>query len=261
MANTDPSLFQIGEAARLMEVTRKMILNYENLGLLTPAYRDEASGYRYYSAENLTQIRSIRGLQGMGLSLQEVRGYYRDTASLDECIKRLTELREQLDRNIRLLQIRAARRGDMTVWQVTLPAQVCFCRRAVCRSIAEAAAQLRDTYIAAARTGLISIQEKLFTVRMGEDPDVRDLLCCIPMREDYAGPERAAFRETQAICVYYRGAYEGMSTAFAALKDYWETHRLQPAGNFRAIYMEGPPNRGSNTAEYITQLAIPVEPP
>ena len=39
-------LFQIGEAAKTMGVTRRMILNYEELGLLTPALKDEKTSYR-----------------------------------------------------------------------------------------------------------------------------------------------------------------------------------------------------------------------
>ena len=34
-------LFQIGEVARIMGITRKAILVYEDMGLLTPAVKDE----------------------------------------------------------------------------------------------------------------------------------------------------------------------------------------------------------------------------
>lgn len=67
----DESLFRIGEAAKILGVTRKAILGYEEMGLLTPAVRDEESGCRCYTADNMTQIRSIRSLQSPGLSLKE----------------------------------------------------------------------------------------------------------------------------------------------------------------------------------------------
>ena len=53
------SLFQIGEITKIMGVTRKALLVFEDMGLLTPAVKDEESGFRYYSADNMTQIRSI----------------------------------------------------------------------------------------------------------------------------------------------------------------------------------------------------------
>ena len=73
-------LFQIGEVAKILGVTRKTLLVYEDMGLLAPAVKDEDSGFRYYTADNMTQIRAIRSLQVLGLSLKEVKEYY----TLDE---------------------------------------------------------------------------------------------------------------------------------------------------------------------------------
>ena len=77
------NLFQIGEAAKILGVTRKAILVYEEMGLLTPAVKDKDSGFRYYSADNLAQIRSIRSVQTRGLSLKEVAEDYYDTENMD----------------------------------------------------------------------------------------------------------------------------------------------------------------------------------
>lgn len=62
MKKHDKTLFQIGEVTKILGITRKTLLVYENMGLLTPAVRDKDSGFRYYSADNMTQIRSIRSL-------------------------------------------------------------------------------------------------------------------------------------------------------------------------------------------------------
>ena len=153
MKKQSEDLFKIGEIAKILGVTRKAILVYEEMGLLTPAVKDEASGYRYYTADNMTQIRAIRSLQTLGLSLAEIREYYYDTENLDRYLDRLMDLRATLDRNIHLLQLRAAKPGDLSVHRVRLPRQVCFCRRYQCTDAKDAAIKLRDTYIAAARTG------------------------------------------------------------------------------------------------------------
>lgn len=62
MKKHDHNLFQIGEVTKIMGITRKTLLVFEEMGLLVPAVKDEESGYRYYSADNMTQIRSIRSL-------------------------------------------------------------------------------------------------------------------------------------------------------------------------------------------------------
>jgi len=258
MKKYDEFLFQIGEVTKIMGVTRKTLLVYENMGLLTPAVKDENSGYRYYSADNMTQIRSIRSLQALGLTLKEVAEYYYDTENIDTYLQRLIELRASLDRNIQMLQVRSAKRGDLTIRKTSLPRQTCFCRRYTCENVGEAANVLRDTYIAAARTGKMSMLGRMFTMRMGQSLAKLDVLCCIPVDDSFDGPERTEFAETPALCVYYRGPYEGTATAMHALMEYVKENKVEIAGPFRSIFLEGPPNRGENSGDYITQVAVPV---
>lgn len=258
MKKHDESLFQIGEVARILGVTRKAILVYEDKGLLTPAYKDEKSGFRYYTADNMTQIRSIRSLQSLGLSLKDVADYYYDTENIDLHLQKLLELRANLDRNIQMIQVRSAKKGDLTVHSTSLPRQVCFCRRYPCKDTTEAANRLRDTYIAAAKTGEMSMTGRMFTMRMNQDPDILDLMCCIPMNDGFDGPEQVEFVQTSALCIYYRGPYEGTGEAVRALVRHIQEHDVQTTGPFRSIYLEGPPNRGENSGDYITQVAVPA---
>ena len=259
MKKYDKSLFKIGEVIKIMGITRKTLRVYEDMGLLTPAVQDEENGYRYYTADNLTQIRSIRSLQMLGLSLKEVADYYYDVENIDVHLKRLTDLRAALDRNIQMLQVRAARQGDLTVQKTALPYQVCFCRRYQCEDVSEAANKLRDTYIAAAHTGKMSMLSRMFTMRMSKPTEKLDLLCCIPVDSSFDGPERTEFPETPALCIYYRGPYEGTVTAIRALLEYVNKNSIETTGPFRSVYLEGPPNRGENSGDYITQIAVPVK--
>jgi len=255
----EEKLFKIGEVTKIMGVTRKKLLVYEEMGLLTPAIKDEESGYRYYSADNMTQIRSICSLQSLGLTLKEVEEYYYDTENIDTHLARLMELRASLDRNIQMLQVRAAKQGDLTVRKTSLPRQICFCRRYVCEDVTKAANVLRDTYIAAAHTGKMSMLGRMFTMRMSPATEKLDIMCCIPVEDSFVGDERIEFPETSALCIYYRGPYEGTGTAVRALMEYVKENKIETSGPFRSIYMEGPPNRGENSEDYITQIAVPVK--
>lgn len=42
MNHANKNLYQIGEVTKMLGVTRRMLLNYEDLGLLTPAYKNES---------------------------------------------------------------------------------------------------------------------------------------------------------------------------------------------------------------------------
>ena len=252
------SLFQIGEITKILGVTRKTLLVFEDMGLLTPALKDEESGFRYYSADNMTQIRAIRSLQKLGLTLKEIREYYYDTKNLEIHLQRLMDLRSALDRNIQMLQVRAARQGDLTVQKTMLPRQVCFCRRYACESVGEATNRLRDTYIAAARTGKMAMSGRMFSMRISKPTEKLDLMCCIPVEDCFDGPERTEFAESPALCIYYRGPYEEIAAAIRALMAYVKENNIETTGPYRSVYLEGPPNRGENSGDYITQIAVPI---
>ena len=128
MKKHEKTLFQIGEITKILGVTRKTLLVYEDMGLLTPAVKDPESGYRYYSADNMIQIRSIRSLQELGLKLKEIAEYYYDTDNIDAHLQRLTDLRNQLDKNIHILQVRAAKPGDLTAAKPACPGRSAFVR-------------------------------------------------------------------------------------------------------------------------------------
>ena len=112
--------------------------------------------------------------------------------------------------------------------------------------------------LAAARTGKMSMLGRMFTMRIGQSLAKLDILCCIPVDDSFDGPERTDFAETPALCVYYRGPYEGTATAMHALMEYVKENKVEIAGPFRSIFLEGPPNRGENSGDYITQVAVPV---
>ena len=158
-----------------------------------------------------------------------------------------------------MLQVRSAKRNDLTIHKTSLSQQVCFCRQYQCKNIAEATNALKDTYIDAARTGKMSMVARMFTMRMTNDPDNLDLMCCIPVDSSFDGSERMEFAETPALCIYYRSPYEGITTAIHALAEYTKENHIEITGAFRSIYLEGPPSRGNNSADYITQIAVPVK--
>ena len=93
----DDKLFSIGEIAKALGVTRRIILHYEERGLIEPDKRDDATNNRYYTIDTFTKLRSIRSLQNLGLTLDEIRDYYNDSTDLMPLIRRMEEMRDQLN--------------------------------------------------------------------------------------------------------------------------------------------------------------------
>ncbi len=74
--------YQIGEAARLADVTQRTVRYYEKSGLLKPAERG-SGGFRLYSDHDVEHIQLIRRLQSvLNLSLAEIGEMVRAEALL-----------------------------------------------------------------------------------------------------------------------------------------------------------------------------------
>lgn len=77
-------MFTIGDFAAFGQVTARMLRHYDALGLLRPAVVDEATGYRYYSADQFSRLNRIVALKGLGFSLQQVGEIVDAKLSADE---------------------------------------------------------------------------------------------------------------------------------------------------------------------------------
>lgn len=63
---------KIGELAERSGVSRDTVRFYERVGLLQPPSRTK-SRHRVYDEQAVAQLRLIRGLQGLGLTLEDIR--------------------------------------------------------------------------------------------------------------------------------------------------------------------------------------------
>ena len=74
--------FLISEFAKLRGININSLRYYEKLGLLKPAYIDENTNYRYYSAEQLTLLNKIILCIQLGISLKEMATYMDEDGNL-----------------------------------------------------------------------------------------------------------------------------------------------------------------------------------
>ncbi len=65
--------FSVGEAAKLADMTSETLRYYDRIGLVKPEKKDEWTKYRYYTRQDIVLLHTVRALQQMDLSLQEIR--------------------------------------------------------------------------------------------------------------------------------------------------------------------------------------------
>jgi len=66
-------MLRIGEFSVLSKISIHMLRNYDEMGLIIPAYIDNFTGYRYYNENQLLVANKIQALKGTGLSLSDIK--------------------------------------------------------------------------------------------------------------------------------------------------------------------------------------------
>ena len=61
-------MLKIGDFSRLSMVSIRMLRYYDEHGILSPAYIDKFTGYRYYETKQLSEISNVKLLRDMGIS-------------------------------------------------------------------------------------------------------------------------------------------------------------------------------------------------
>ncbi len=93
----------IGEYAKLRKVTAETLRHYDRIGLFHPFETDPNSGYRYYSIIQDEKLGTIRELQHLGMSIDEIKAYF-NNRNLDQSFELLQQVQIQLQDRIKTLQ-------------------------------------------------------------------------------------------------------------------------------------------------------------
>lgn len=96
-----------GEFAKLVGTTKHTLFYYDEIGLFSPEWKEEKTGYRYYSYAQLDIFDVIYTLRELDMSLEQIKGYMQNRSPLKflnlleeeekiigEKVKRLKKTRE-----------------------------------------------------------------------------------------------------------------------------------------------------------------------
>lgn len=212
------NLFSIGEIAKAIGITRKIILNYETKGLITPDKKDGSTGNRYYTIDTFTQIRTIRLFQSLGLSLDEIRNYFNDTTDIMLLIKRLETMRDELNASIEKLYERADKNKNQ-IRQIKVEPQTVYVKKQRTHNIDERISFLRETALEAMRKYKADISRRMYFI---EYPltDTDNLTYAISVASESSGDNILHIPSFPALSYFHHGAYEDIPQARERLLAY-----------------------------------------
>ena len=95
--------FSIGEAAKAVHTTSETLRHYDRIGLVKPGKKDEWTNYRYYTEKDIVRLNTVRALQVMDLSLQEIKKVL-EYDDLEKIVDFLRQAEKKADQKIEALE-------------------------------------------------------------------------------------------------------------------------------------------------------------
>ncbi len=272
-------MFKIGDFSRLSLVSVKALRYYDEFGLLKPARVDEFTGYRYYSANQLTRLNRILALKDMGLSLEQIALLLDKEPTPDQIRGMLrlkqVELHQQLtEGQARLTRIEAWLQAFEQ--EVTMPAydvvlkKVAPLRVAEARGVAPSMEQLGPTldrlfdqvmgYVS--QQGVTSVEP---SITLYYDTEMRDhdvnVGACMPFEGSLNDGTQVKVNELPAVetmaSVIHHGSFSTLNQAYNAILKWIEANGYSISGSNRELNLEY--ERGGDQSKFVTEIQFPVE--
>ena len=267
---------KIGEFSQMMQVTVKTLRHYEQKGLLLPDEVDEWTGYRYYSIEQMQKLNTIRDLQKLGFSLDEIKELY-DYGSYTPSIRKITEKIRETDEQLKLL---LARRRQLLDWRNSrkeIKTMEKFSILSLPEIIVASHREIIPNYEALGAICVNKIAPEMqrlgckcpppgycFTIEHNKEykPTDIDIEYCEQVEELGTDSTIIQFKTLPAIpkalCMKHYGPYDRFYESYVELFKYIDEQGYKIVGQHRTCYVDGPWNQ-EDPEKWLSILQIPIE--
>jgi DNA-binding transcriptional MerR regulator len=269
-------MFKIGDFSKLSQVSVKTLRYYDEIGLLKPIEIDRFTGYRYYSAGQLSRLNRILLLKDLGLSLDQIGRLLQSDLPPDQ-LRGMLKLRQaEIERSIEEEEARLARvaalinqieqeNTRMSNYDVVLKKVAPLRIAAVRDVVANYGAQGElwnelEAYLAQQNVKPVA---PCLTVDHNEGYKERDvdLEVCEVIDAPLAETPRVRVYELPAVeqmaCTVHRGPFNQLGQGYQALMHWADANGYRFCGHSREVYLQvgGSGDDAANVAE----IQIPVE--
>lgn len=269
-------LLRIGEVARLLNLSVGTLRHYEQMGLVDPAYVDQASGYRYYGTRQLSTLNTIGNLRVLDLPLAQIREFV-TTRDMDLMQRQLTKQQELIERKRRELErmsrkidqrlalLHGALNADLdTISEIEEPKLRCTALHERVNptdaySLGWHIRQLQqgqhETFAYLGNLGVGIAPERLAA---GDFDGYDEVFLLLDDTDDYLGDVETR-PAAHCLTISFRGTHGQAAPRYERLLGYMLEHGLAPAGPSREIALIDD-IISDDPATYVTQITVPVAP-
>jgi DNA-binding transcriptional MerR regulator len=266
-------MFKIGDFSKLSQVSVKTLRYYDEIGLLRPSTIDRFTGYRYYTASQLSRLNRILLLKDLGLSLDQI-GRLLESDLPPAQLRGMLKLRQvEIERSIEEEEARLTRVAallnqieqestlmsnyDVVIKKVT-PVRIASIRDVVANYGAqgelwgELGAYLAQHNVKAVAPCLTIDHNDGYKER-DVDLEVCEVIdAALPVNERVRVYELPAVE--QMACTVHHGPFNQLNQGYGALMQWAETNGYRFCGPSREVYLQT-----GDEATNVAEIQIPVE--
>ena len=270
-------MLKIGDFSKLSRVSIRMLRHYDEIGLLSPAATDAATGYRYYSEEQLPVIMRICALKDMGFGLAaigELLSCYDDPAAIAKYLSlKQLELKEDerdIQRRIQLLESAITRLEKdekamkYDVITKTLPERYVASVRMVIPAY-DKEYILWQAMMTETASLNVQLAENCYSLAIFHDEGYKesdvDVEIQVVVKGSYANTEHVVFKTEPAVEIAsatYKGSYEQLTEVNLAVANWVRDNGYEFNGAMFCIYHVSPAQT-SDPDELVTEVCYPVK--
>ena len=267
---------KIGEFSRLMQVTVKTLRHYEQKGLLTPDEVDEWTGYRYYNISQMLRLNSIRQLQQLGFTLDEIKNLFDDESHIPS-VEQLTEKIEETERQLKLLITRRNQLLELIDSRKKIKTMEKFSIESLPEIIVASHREIISDYSALGMLCYTVIGPEMqrlgckcpppgycFTIEHNKEytPTDIDIEYCEQVEEMGNDSNIIQFKKLpsvpKALCMKHYGPYERFYESFTKAFAYMDEHGYEIADKPRTCYIDGIWNQ-EDPEKWLSIIQIPIK--
>lgn len=270
-------MLKIGDFSKLSMVSVRMLRFYDENGLLNPVRVDKFTGYRYYSVEQLKEVSQIKILQGLGISLSEIKVLKQNKFLKPQMVSALNKIyeikkQEYIDLSDTLHSIertigKIERNEFMLNYKVelkTMPERQTAAVREVIKQYSDEG-MLWEKLYTNINANKVKVSEKCYPMTVYLDKEYKEenpyVEVSLTVDGEYKDTDVLKFskKEKQLVAsVTFSGHYEQITDIYAIMAEWIESGGYSFDGEMFLLYIKSP-SEAENESELVSELCIPVK--
>lgn len=264
-------MYKLKEFADFFGINANTLRFYDKHNLFSPEYKDDITGYRYYTQDQYLDMISIIELRKIGFSIEEIKLYLNGKLDFKEMKLNLLDKIKAAEYMIDTISlIDASDDSDLNgIYIRTLPESPTLRIRLINSNIEETVAAIKNIN-RILPSSIYMYNERMHSFIEYDSPNFNyegfnaTIHAPVVTRPNHVSKPIPLteysidlFQETRCICARHVGSYETLDKTYLKIGEYLKTHNITPSRVIERYIKYS--DRDNNTDNLITEVCFPIK--